>query len=243
MAGDVNVGEALLTSLPEGASSPPIIHEYGPNIRISLASGSDSDDETGRISAAPLNLEVLNATERFGYEAFVLRNTSEYATAKSSRPYDGEKWDRDAGSAPADDDGSIGSVVATSPALQSRTSAPGTSDRLTGRVAVGTIIVSGPSPRLRISQSEQSDIFADIQNGLSWLAAQSPLKDVTWVHDIRSATVTVPDTTSGSACEAFESPWRDEAFRSLGLAPGLVGVLQYVNDLRASRATNGHFVL
>jgi hypothetical protein len=239
MAGDVNVGEALLTFVPEGAAPPPILHEYGPSLRIRLVEGSD--DETGRIAAAPINLEALNATEKLGYDAFVFRNTSEYAAMKMGQPHDGERWDRDARSAPADDASIGASVVGAAPTMQSHAPSPGTSVRLTGRVAVGSIIVSGPNPMLQINQSEQRHIVAAIQNSLTWLASKSPMKDVTWVHDIRLVTVNAPDHKNGFNLEAFESPWRDEALRSLGLSPGLSGVQQHVNDLIATRRTNWGF--
>jgi hypothetical protein len=247
VAGDVNVGEALFTGrLPEEASPPPILHEYGPNIRIRLA------EEMGRerlrnMAAAPINVEVLNPTERLGYEAFVLRNAEPYAASKSARPHAGRNWDRASGSAPDSfpASGRSSSPTATggsSTAAPSSAPAPrGTSDRLTGRIACGLIIVSGSHSALEIDRPEQTRIVAEIQNGLTWLGAQSPMKDITWVHDIQTVTITVGNNNGGWTYEAFEAPWRDAALQNLGLPAGPAGTQQYVNTLRATRNANWAF--
>ena len=54
-------------------------------------------------------------------------------------------------------------------------------------------------------------IVAEVQNGLSWLAVQSPARDVIWVHDIHDVTVNVPQATSTTGAEDeryehFEGP-------------------------------------
>ena len=306
MAGDINVGEMLLsTSFPRGAAPPPILHEYGQRIRIAL--GGEASRGEAQIAAAPIDVEALGLTERFGYDAFAMRNTPAYASSKSARPHSGASWGRAAETAPADsfpENSTVGNSFGSGPVRASSpsdfspgsnyaadaviaaqvgghvsnfavrsmglfsiikavfrvlgtlrmphrredgpppatgTTTPGTSDRLTGRVAVGLVLVSGSAPGLGMDRDEQTQIVADVQNALSWLGAQSPAKDVTWVHDIQAVTVDVPDTQNGSTFEDFEAPWRDAALRALNVTPGRAGVRQYVAALRSNRNARWSF--
>jgi hypothetical protein len=99
-------------------------------------------------------------------------------------------------------------------------------------------MVSGEAEHLRLSSDERVKIVAEIQNGLSWLGAQSPARDVTWVYEIHSVTVDVPEVTHGTTYEAFEAPWRDAAMTKLNLTPGRNGVNAYVRDLRERLGTD-----
>ena len=64
-----------------------------------------------------------------------------------------------------------------------------TSARLTGSVAVGIIIVEGAYTSPEVSEDERVKVVAEVQNGLGWLASQSP-EGVTWVYDIHTVALT-----------------------------------------------------
>ena len=57
--------------------------------------------------------------------------------------------------------------------------ASATSGRLVGPVAVGVIIVEGPTDALRFTDEEQITVIAEVQNGLTWLATQTPGGSIT----------------------------------------------------------------
>ena len=118
---------------------------------------------------------------------------------------------------------------------------PGSSRRLEGRIGVGIVFVSGPGT-MSLSRSEQVHIVAQVQNGLSWLAAQSPAKDVTFVNDVRPVKVTSADVTGGTSFEQCERQWRDDALHALGHGAGMVGIDALVADLRASLRVRQVFV-
>jgi hypothetical protein len=237
MAGDVGVSEQLLIARAGesavAAAPVPVLHDYGPRLRIALGAPPPPPDDSP--AAAPAPTEALSEAEQLGLDAFLLRQSPQYASAKSARPYAGRSWGEASHEGPQVPDDHAGAegvdAASEAPAL-------GTSDRLTGRVAVGLIMVSSSRSGLELTSQEQVKIVAEVQNGLTWLAAQSPGKDVTWVYEINTVTVDVPDTTSGSTYETFEAPWRDAALTSLGLGAGVAGVRAYASALRAKLATD-----
>jgi hypothetical protein len=233
MAGDVGFTEGALFAGVRGAlgaAALPVLHEYGANFRIGLGVSP---------GAAPAALS-LSEPEQLGLKALNMRESQAYLRDKQARAYADRNWGtverggpqplhrdldtRDL-SAPEDEISEVGAPP------------PGTSDRLSGRVAVAIIMVSGTHPGLGLSEDEQLKIVAEVQNGLSWLGAQSPAQDVTWVYEIHSVTVNVPNVTSGQTYEAFEAPWRDAALASLDLEPGLSGVRRYIQNLRTKLNT------
>jgi hypothetical protein len=237
MAGDVGFVERIVTPGLEGTlSAEPVLHEYGPRLRIGFGS-----PEMGLESLEPpLDSASLSGAELIGLNAYELRRSPEYVDAKNRRPRDRENW----GYAGPDDvqplHRNADEAGLISDSLERGAEAPAipTSERLTGRVAVGLIMVSGSEARLRLSEAERVKIVAEIQNGLSWLGAQSPARDVTWVHEVHSVTVNVPEVTNGTSYEDFEQPWRDAALQQLGLQTGRSGLQAYVQDLRTRLRTD-----
>jgi hypothetical protein len=230
MAGDVGIVERVIGPLPEGAARPPILHEYGPRVRIAIATGVAAETP----AAPTIERAGLSETEEAGLEAYELRRSEKYVAAKAARPRAGVNWD-DAGVEPLHkEEGETGLVPPPPRPEGAPAEAPAapTSDRLAGRVAVGVFMVSGQQQRLRLSSQEQVKIVAEVQNGLSWLGAQSPARDVTWVYETHAVTVDVPEVTFGTTYESFEAPWRDAAMQKLNLAPGRGGLKTYVHDLR-----------
>lgn len=205
-----------------------MLHDYGRRTRIGVGTPGPALTALAAASQPPVGAETLS--ERLGGEAFAYRASSEFRAAKRGRAHGGRDW----GSMEA------GGPLPPVPTLDEAAAPAGFSDRLAGRIAVGLIMVSGPTPALTLGDDEQRKIVADVQNGLGWLGLQSPARDVTWAYDIQAVTVAVPDTTQGTSFEDFEAPWRDAALAHLGVGPGLAGVRTYLQrlkgDLRAERA-------
>ena len=101
---------------------------------------------------------------------------------------------------------------------------------MVGDIAVGIIIVSGPTPDLQFSDSERQKVLAEVQNGLSWYASQYPLSDITWNYDIHSVQV---DAQPGTKPDK-EALWRDPAMVKLGYQGNFAGVYDYVQHIRTS---------
>ena len=100
---------------------------------------------------------------------------------------------------------------------------------LAGSVAVGIIIVNGPTAATRFSESERVKVVAEVQAGLSWLGTQEPAAGVSWNYEIHNVSIT---TATTAAAADDESRWRNPAMGSLGHTQNWQGVLDYVNGLR-----------
>jgi hypothetical protein len=82
MAGDVGIVERVIGPLPEGAARPPILHEYGPRVRIAIATGVAAETP----AAPTIERAGLSETEEAGLEAYELRRSEKYVAAKAARP-------------------------------------------------------------------------------------------------------------------------------------------------------------
>jgi len=111
----------------------------------------------------------------------------------------------------------------------------GTSARLTGRVAVGIVIVSGPTPDLYFNGTERVKVWAEVQNGLAWLGAQAAGGGVWWIYDYRFVAINVKADPHAQDREAL---WRDPTMVDLGYAGNYNGVWDYVKALRVRHETD-----
>ena len=234
-AGIDDIGTAAAAPVAEGMGR--VAHRYGPRVLVVEqgtagaellaaaapgaavgASGADVDDSL---------VADLDETGRLGLEAFRLRSSAGYAGAKAQRPFAGESWDHQQTTVPDLHD------VEGDAAASALASGP-TSSRLTGSVAVGVVIVEGPTADLEFSDVERTQVVAEVQNGLSWLGAQSLHGGVTWAYDIRVVKIAAePDP----AVPGPEALWRDPAMSQLGFGTGMGAVTSYVQKLRADLAT------
>lgn len=243
MAGDLKINEAIHVrgtstfEVHEGPLPPGTrpIHEYGEVLIMELA-GTDAHE-----SMAPLPQEFqksrnISAIGALGAEAFALRQSDKYIVAKSERPRNGETWNFE----------SVGGISDNAPhpikeegeELSLEAVVGGTSQRMTGRISVGIIIVEGPHANLKFSNSEAAHVVAEVQNGLGWLATLDPSANITWVYDIHRVTVdTDPGYPKVNNYEAMEAPWRDPALTALGYSKGLSGVRKYIRDIRTKFGT------
>ncbi len=109
-----------------------------------------------------------------------------------------------------------------------------TSSKLEGAVAVGLILVEGPSADLQFTAAERTKVVAEVQNGLSWYATTNPAADLTFHYDIQIVRLPVPADPKATDLEAL---WRDPTMSRLGHAANFDGVYDYVDALRARHGT------
>lgn len=112
-----------------------------------------------------------------------------------------------------------------------------TSQRLTGSVAVGIVIVEGPNDNLKFSQDERTKVVAEVQNGLSWLATQNP-EGLTFKYDIKIVAVEVQPGADTLTFDEKETLWRDPAMTQLGYGTGMGAVTAYIEKLRTDLGTD-----
>ena len=113
-------------------------------------------------------------------------------------------------------------------------SAGPTSSYLEGSVAVGIVIVQGPTAALKFSEAEVVKVVAEVQNGLGWLATANPLAGISFAYDINNVNLGVQPDPSATDLEAL---WRDPAMGAIGFSADWNGVAAYVEDIRARFGT------
>jgi hypothetical protein len=199
MAGDPHIVEVALV---EAEQATPVLHRYG-RVSIVTPDGAgprppDIDDET---------LTALTDAERLGLQALRMRTTPDFLEAKQSRALDGEPWTN------------LGSCTTVTPAPDlaapqfTRALAAGpTSSYLQGSVAVGLVIVDGPTPDLKFTPDQRVKIAAEVQNGLSWYARSNPAAGISFSYAIETPQIDVkPDPHAPD----LEGRWRDPAMAAM----------------------------
>jgi hypothetical protein len=262
MAGDIGIRErVIILDIPADAGAPlPFaaaaaairptqgrgMHHYGKRVMIAeVKPGAEGDVAAAvrSLALAPTReavsddvVQALDEVERMGLEAFSLRQTLDYAHAKANRNYAGQAWDQgDQSLQCAAMESEQESSVSGARALAN---APVTSARLTGSVAVGIIIVEGPTADLKFSQAERTKVVAEVQNGLGWLGSQNPVGGVSFHYDIHVVTLTVAPDPNATTLAQKEALWRNPAMAQLGYSSDFSGVQQYVQDIRTNLGTD-----
>jgi len=263
MAGDVGVHEELVLGEPADAADEfgnaaldsavrtaraQVLHQYGPQVAVVQVDPGNlavlAEALPSEMSAAPTRVtrafrQRLDESERLGLAAFELRNSARYAQAKAYRPYDGADWDGPGGaSAPGCAELAAAPVPAPADEALNHVAVP-LSARLSGSVAVGLVIVEGPSADLQFDETERATIVAETQNGATWLSGRHPVQAVTWRWDIDVIQLEVAaDPDAGD----LEAHWRDPAMGRLGYGARLAGVQAYAEDLRRRLRTDWAYV-
>ena len=233
MSGDLNVSEqAVLDDFPglrSGADPNPPIHQYG-RIRIAVVPDGGGPLRNGLAPDAPP--EDLTETERLGLDALRLRDSQEFRTAKENRPRQGEPWDMTG----CTDVVPVGQAEAGADS-QAFAAAP-TSSYLEGTVAVGIVIVQGPTAALRFSDAEVLKVVAEVQNGLGYFATANPIAGISFAYDIQNVTLATPADPANADLEGL---WRNPAMGAIGYSANWSGVTAYVEDLRTRFGTRWTF--
>ncbi len=185
----------------------------------------------------------LSEAEAAGLAAWNLRVSRRYAMAKAKRPLDGQRWDA-AGVTPLiPPDGPLMTHVGDEgPARAFGAVGDETSPYLIGAVAVGLILVEGPTADLQFSEAERTKVVAEVQEGLTWLGSRELKASVSFAYDIRIVRVDRAPNPALSGYEPLEAHWRDPAMAKIGFAPNFGGVKEYVKTIRANLATKWGYV-
>jgi hypothetical protein len=231
MAGDLPFQESLVVarddraeSMGLGMAAEPterVLHTYGDQVRVVTPLYPEGSTPGPVRQPSAETYAELTEIEQFGAAALQLRQSSAYVETKRSRPRQGDEWDMEGG------------CTAGGPALAPGEEAvpPGapTSAYLEGRVAVGVIIVEGPTADLQFTAEERTKVVAEVQNGLSYLGTANPASAVSFSYDIRIVRLTVaPDPAAAD----LEARWRDPAMAALGYPAAWSSVDRYVRDIR-----------
>lgn len=255
MAGDIGIREKIIVLPEAGSATAPamalagrggrILHQYGKRVLLAQMPPGAEDAVAATLSPGAVGAAVaegLTQAEALGLAAFRLRESTEFAQAKASRPRQGQRWD-------SADDGEP--LVCTDVGIDPQevaalatagAGAPPLSARLTGKVAVGLIIVEGPTAALKFSETERQKVVAEVQNGLGWLGAQNPSGEVSWVYDLHVITISEKPLTGDPTPAQMEARFRDPAMAKLGYGNGLSNVTKYANDIRSKLDTNWAYV-
>lgn len=235
---EVDAGPSAPVGPPDDLPDAPVLQRYGDRVEILLG---PSDGAPAALPDVPDDvLESLTLTERLGVEALLLRSTPEFARAKRHRPRDGEEWDQPGCAVELDPD--VEAVLAaeldSDGDITAQVVRGSTSQYLKGSVAVGVVIVNGPTAATQFTAAERLKVVAEVQAGLGWLAGVNRWAGVSFTYDIRNVTIaTQPNATATDN----ESRWRNPAMGQVGFAQNWSGVGAYVNWLRANRRTTWAF--
>jgi hypothetical protein len=223
-----------------------IIHRYGSRVLIGdVPPGSARgvakqrgvrSFHTGALREKPRG---LTEAESLGLAAWNLRVSRSYATAKANRPMEGQRWDVHGATPliPPDGPGMThagddGAGLGMGAALDD------TSSYLIGSVALGIIMVEGPTADLQFSDEERTKVVAEVQEGLTWLGSREPKAGVSFVYDIRPPVrLDRAPNPNLSGYEPLEAHWRDPAMGKIGFAANFSGVREYVKAIRANNGT------
>lgn len=184
--------------------------------------------------------EDLTEAEQLGLEAWNTRQSEDYARAKEERPRAEISWD--SFEPPDAEETQHGEARGGEAGMMGLAAPLDMSQFLIGSVAVGLVIVEGPTPDLQFSQEERTKVVAEVQEGLTWLAQQEPRANVSWVYDIRTVRVAVQPNPALSGFEPLEKLWRDPAMQQLGFSPNFQGVINYVSAIRQQLDTDWGYV-
>ena len=223
-----------------------VMHVYGPRVMIGpmpqeaaavmMAAAPAVRVEDSALDEIP---EDLSEAERLGLQAWNVRQSEEYARAKEERPRAELPWDT---FEPPDVEETMHGEARGGESVMMLAPAPDMSAFLIGSVAVGLVIVEGPTADLQFSQEERTKVVAEVQEGLTWLAQQEPRANVTWSYDIRTIRVAVQTNLGLIGFEPRERLWRDPAMQQLGFSPDFQGVIDYVATIRQNLGTRWGYV-
>jgi len=230
------------------ANGGQVLHRYGDRVLICAAPPRAAEAinelrQVRAVHAAPVQRTPrgVSTEEELGIEAWNLRRSKRYAEAKAERPRDGVAWDAVGGLPEAPDGPGMTHVNETGPqgqvAEQRGIFLDDLSPYLRGSVAVGIIIVSGPTPDLKFTDAEKTKVVAEVQEGLGFLASYEPRASVSFSYDIKSVDITNPPDPNKSGYELLEAHWRDPALISLGYMGNILGARQHAEKIRSTLGT------
>ena len=231
------------------ARGAQVLQRYGDRVLITAAppksaEAIDALKTVKAVHAAPVPRAPRGATEaeELGIEAWNLRRSKGFAAAKAERPREGVAWDQTGATPDAPDGPGMTHVTEAGPSGPSCLIGSDLSPYLIGSVAVGLVIVDGPTPDLKFSDEEKTKVVAEVQEGLGWLAQQEPRASVSFSYDIRNVAISNPPDPNKSGYELLEAHWRDPALISMGYMGNILGAKQHAEKIRSILATRWAYV-
>jgi hypothetical protein len=226
-----------------------VIQRYGDRVLICAAppraaEAIDALKSVRAIYGTPVERAPRSVTpaEELGIAAWNLRRSKDFAEAKAERPREGVAWDQPGATPDAPDGPGMTHVMEGVPAQPHGFIGTDLSPYLIGSVAVGLVIVDGPTPDLVFSDTEKTKVVAEVQEGLGWLAQREPRASVSFAYDIRSVQIANPPDPNKSGYELLEAHWRDPALISLGYTGNVFGAKQHAEKIRRDLATRWAYV-
>jgi len=228
-----------------------VLHRFGSRVligdvppRVARKPATTPGLRSAHVGAVAKPPGRLTEIEALGVEAWNLRMSAAYAKAKDDRPHDGVRWDAATtdGRIPPDGPGMTHVGETVPPGAMALGVPEDMSPYLIGSVAVGIVIVEGPTPDLQFSPDERTKVVAEVQEGLTWMAHVDARAGVSYSYDIRTVRIDrAPDPTK-TGYEPLESHWRDPAMTKLGFAGNMAGVAEYVKTIRRNLGTRWGYV-
>jgi hypothetical protein len=227
-----------------------ILHRYGSRVVIGEVPPAAGRGVTAKRGVRSVHRGAvadpprgLSESEAAGVAAWNLRVSRRYATAKARRPHDGQRWDAAVATPLLPPDGPEMTYVDEARSARAvGLLGEETSAYLIGSVAVGLVIVEGPTADLQFSDVERTKVVAEVQEGLTWLGSREPKAGVSFAYDIHTVRVDKAPDPNLSDYEPLESHWRDPAMGKLGFAANFGGVRDYVKSIRANLGTKWAYV-
>ncbi len=120
-----------------------------------------------------------------------------------------------------------------------------TSLYMTGKIAVGIVIVDSDSPdEFQFSDDENVTLRDEVMRALQFLAREEPRAKIGFFPDFKEVAVSLPTNTSNVSdpYENLERRWRDAALAELGFSSGRDGYQEYLRQLMTEFKTEWGFV-
>ena len=172
----------------------------------------------------------LGEVERLGLAALELRESEDFKRIKRNRPRAGEAWDGHGCTTvvPTPESAALraaGEVGAAAP----------TSAYLEGTVAVGIVIVQGPTAGAAVHRRGAARRWSPRSRTASaGFATANPSAGISFTYDIQNVDLALPADPDAADLEAY---WRDPAMAAIGFSADWDGVGAYVEDLRTRFGT------
>lgn len=185
--------EAVLAALEEADIT--ITHRVGRDVLIVNLDQAEAEVARRLPAGAKLlrNQDELPAnlpkSDAIQLRAFRLRRTPKYRASKLKRPHDGREWGKGGLEEPDAPEDDVRSTVGLESMAFDAVQIP-TNERLINDVAVGVVLVNGHG-QYALSEDTKDHIIAEVQEGLTWLGNQEPDAKVSWVLDVKEATVDI----------------------------------------------------
>lgn len=111
---------------------------------------------------------------------------------------------------------------------------PDTSRYMNGKIAIGLVIVSGPS-QYEHGDDEKDKILQEVLKATDFLANAEPRAQITFMYNLYYTNIIIDPKTRGTSddeYEKLESPWRDSALKKLGYVSGDEGINKLTHQIR-----------